>query len=358
MEVELSATVDAADILSGGLRQRSTTFALFEANFDFDLERLLGWPRATAHAGWFARPGRTLNDDVGDVQGNDWMDGPDRSELYQLWIELWPIADTLRLKLGKLEGFDEVGVVDAAGEFLNNGPAYSPTLEPMPTYPDSAYGAVAGLYPGEHGWLTLAVMDGAGQTGLATGEHGASTFFGEPSDLFLVAEAGGDWPRGDALLAGRAALGGWRHTGDFTRFDGGEEDGADGLYALVEQELWAAAPDEADDARGLAAFLQFGATDGDVISVRRHLAAGLRWQGPFESRAEDSCGLAASRAGLSRAPGAGFTADDELALEAYYRFQLTPWLAVQPDLQLVRNPGGLSGADDAVVGILRFELAL
>src|SRR5262249_594090 len=152
--------------------QRTTTLALIQANADADLDRLLGWSRATAHLGLLTRPGRTLNDDVGDLQGTDWIDGPRRSELYQLWLEFWPVADRLRLKLGKLEGFDDMGVVDGAAEFLNNGPAYSPTLDPMPSYPDSAWGALAGVYPVEHWWLTLAAMDGAGQTGVETGTHG------------------------------------------------------------------------------------------------------------------------------------------------------------------------------------------
>jgi len=47
-----------------------------------------------------------------------------------------------------------------------------------------------------------------------------------------------------------------------------------------------------------------------------------------------------------------------VAIEGYYRFQLTPWLAVSPDLQLIHDPGARATADDAWIAGLRMRVTL
>jgi porin len=355
LQLELSATSDIADVLSGGVRQRSTTQVLWDVALTADLDRLFGWPEASAYVEWWSRPGRLLNDDVGDWQGTSNIDTPHRDELYELWLEARPVPDVLRVKLGKLDAFDDFAVVEAGAEFLNNGMAYSPTLSPMPSYPDSAYGGLLFAYPAEGTWVGAGVFDGAAQEGVSTGTHGASTLFGEPSDLFVVGEVGHSWASDGERAPGRAALGLWRHTGDFARFGGGEQDGANGAYAIFEQELWAARPDEPDAPGPLTGFVELASTDEDVIEVAWHLAAGLQWVGPWAVRDEDVLGLGATRVDFSDEPGAGFTRDHELALETFYRWQATPWLAIKPDLQYVLAPGGTDEPDDALVLTVRLE---
>lgn len=357
LSIEISVTADAATVVGGGVRQRSTTQALFDIGLFADLDTLAGWEGASIWAEWYTRPGRNLYDDVGDWQGTTWIDVPHGHELYQLWLETWLRPDGLRLKLGKQEGFDEFAVVEAAGEFLNNGPAYSPTLELLPTYPDSAFGAALFGYPSEDAWLSAGVFDGAAAQGENTGKQGAGTLFGDPSDLFLIAEAGRSWLRGETTGAGRGLLGVYKHTGNLARFDGGLQDDAWGWYAVFEQELWPENPEDAEDAQGLVAFAQIAAADDDVISVAAHQAAGLAWTGPFEGRDEDILGLAVSRVVFSDEAAAGFDDHAETVIETFYRWQALSWLAIKPDLQLVRDPAGDSAIEDAFVATLRFEAA-
>jgi len=358
LTVEASITADTARVVGGGVEQRSTTQALLDLGAGLDLEQVAGWTGASAWAEWWTRPGRLLNDDVGDWQGTSNIDTPHQHEWYELWIEAWPAPDALRMKLGKLDAFDEFAVVEAAAEFLNNGMAYSPTLSPMPSYPDPAFAALLFAYPAESTWLGIGAFDGATQAGKPTGTHGPSTFLGSPSDLFLVGEAGHSWAREGGRLAGRAAAGAWRHNGDFARFTGGGQDGATGVYALLEQELWLEAPDEADSAQGLTAFAQLAVTDEDVIEVARHLAAGLQWVGPIADHDDDILGFGATRVDFTGEPGAGFTTDHELALEVFYRWQATPSLAIKPDAQYVLDPGGDPTLENAFVLTLRFEVTL
>ena len=46
----------------------------------------------------------------------------------------------------------------------------------------------------------------------------------------------------------------------------------------------------------------------------------------------------------------------ETVLELTYKFQATPWLALQPDLQYIMHPGTVQGVKNAVVAITRFEV--
>ena len=49
-------------------------------------------------------------------------------------------------------------------------------------------------------------------------------------------------------------------------------------------------------------------------------------------------------------------ADSETVYEVYYAFQLTPWCAITPDLQIIRNPGGNRDSHDAAVASLRIRV--
>jgi porin len=48
--------------------------------------------------------------------------------------------------------------------------------------------------------------------------------------------------------------------------------------------------------------------------------------------------------------------DAELAVEITYRAQITPWLAIQPDVQRVVHPGTDPGIPDATVCGTRIEV--
>jgi porin len=82
---------------------------------------------------------------------------------------------------------------------------------------------------------------------------------------------------------------------------------------------------------------------------------GFTYKGLIPGRDEDSFGLAYGFAALS--PGArddigaagGDGAVSEMVLEATYQCVLTPWCILQPDAQLIVNPGGDNSAPNAFV---------
>ncbi|WKE65205.1 carbohydrate porin [Gallaecimonas kandeliae] len=130
----------------------------------------------------------------------------------------------------------------------------------------------------------------------------------------------------------------------------------DGAYFVFDQQITAAGGDKS---RGLSLFAMGTVNDRDITTVDRSLAFGLNYQGPFAARPQDKWGLAAKYLHVSRrladsqrlqgAPVQG----EEMVLASYYKFQLTPYLVLRPEIQYLRHPGGLDENDDAWVAALK-----
>lgn len=345
LTLEASFTADWFGVLDGGVRRSSETMTIADLNLTLDLETVAGWQGASVFADLYWTDGDSISALAGDVQGVSNIEADNRFQLAELWYEQVMFDGALRLKVGKIEANSEFAFVDAAGEFINSSAGFSPTLIALPTFPDPSTGIILSWSPNDRFSLTAGFMDGAATVdGVTTGDLGPSTFFDDDvsDDYVWMLEANLSWD------GGRAGVGVWHHTGDFARFSGGMDDGATGFYALAEHRVWSPGDD-----RGIDLFAQFGLADDEVSEVEYHLSLGAAWWGPFEGRPGDSVGLYASTAFMSEP--AGFT-DDETVIELYYNFQVTPAVAIKPDIQYVIDPGGSSAVDDALVAGVRVQV--
>lgn len=355
--IELSSTLiyDIGAVFDGGLRESSAGRGLLDVSLFVDFEALAGLEGSSAYADFLNHWGGNGSDDAGDFQGLGNIDARSFSAIAELWWEQKLLDGALRIKAGKIEGNSEFAYADSSGDHLNSGFGLSPTLYfVFPTYPDPATGAVVFMYPDPALSIGFGVFDGAAHEGVRTGERGPQTLFGSPADLFLIGQVELRWNEG--RLPGRASAGGWGHTGDFERFDGGLEDGTAGFYLTLDQSLWRAAPDDPEDERGVGVFALAGWADPDVSEAHYHLGAGLVWNGPIAGREDDATGVGATWVGFSSEDGAGFDDAGELAVELFYRLQITPSFSVKPDLQWIMNPSGDADVDDAFVATIRVEV--
>ena len=122
-------------------------------------------------------------------------------------------------------------------------------------------------------------------------------------------------------------------------------------------------------------FARFGWDDGATESfafteVDRHVSVGAQFAGARWGRPADRAGIATVVHGLANvhaaylaAGGSGFLLGDgalnygrETVVEAYYRWQLGPYLQVSPDMQQVWNPGYNRDRGPATVVALRLYL--
>lgn len=349
---------DYSHNFQGGLKRGDALRHLVNFNIVLDTERLLGWKGGTFFAGAQTFGGENASEKLtGDLQGFDNIDSGDFTQISEVWYEQKLLDDKLRLKIGKVDANSEFAYVEYGGEFIHSSAGFSPTIQGFPTYPDPATCVLLFVEPVEWCYLGLGVFDGATQDGSRgrTGNRGPSTFWGDPSDLFLIGEVGFKWSLRDETLPGRVGVGIWRHTGSFERFAGGSEDGTAGAYLVLDQLLWRENSD-AQDEQGIGAFFQYGWADPKVSEVNHHFGAGLAWSGAIPTRDNDVLGVMASYAHFSDEPAAGFSESGELSIEMFYKVQITPWFSVKPDLQYIMNPGG-ADLDDALVLTIRAELA-
>ncbi len=110
------------------------------------------------------------------------------------------------------------------------------------------------------------------------------------------------------------------------------------------------------DHRGWGVFLMAGLADEDTNPVQWSLAGGIGGRGLLASRPNDSFGIGYFVLDLKGGVVANIIGikGAEQGVEIYYEAEITPWLHVTPDLQIV-DPG-LSASDTAVIFGLRVNM--
>jgi porin len=348
--------VDTSTVASGGIDDRTTTRNLWAANVELDLQKLVGLDGGRVFVEYQSHAGRDTTADVGAFQEITNIDAERSIHAFaRVWFEQRLFDDALRVKVGKIDANNDFATVHYGGEFLLSSASLSPTILGLPTYPETAFGFDVFVEPCDALYLGIGLYDGSALEGNNTGSTGPSSFFHDSNERFLIGEAGLKWGHGAGSFAGRFAVGAWHQGGDFDRFDGGIEDGTDGLYAVLDQRLWARNPGDVDDERGVGCFLQFGTADDEVSDIDLHLGSGVAWRGPVDSRPDDVVGFGASRVQFSdRSPA--YDESTETIFELFYHYQVTPWFTLKPDVEYVIDPGGDSSIDDALVLTLRARI--
>ncbi len=284
---------------------------------------------------------------TGDLQGFDKQNSRPYLQIYELWYQQALFNGRLHLKMGKWDANDDFSVIDNGLIFLNSSDHVTPTILGFPTTPDPMPGVGIYLTPGKFWYASFGVF-------YANRSDTFGNFTGHPQSIqpteygaLFIGETGLRWDYAPLLgKDGNLKLGVWGHTGTFTRFDGSQQKGADGLYAIFDQTLWQPAGKKAQG-RGVRTFLSPGWTQSSVSTIDWNMAGGVTWAGPLAGRAQDVLGFSANY-GHNSQPRLSHST--ELELEWLYQTQLTKWATLLPDLQFILHPG--SRYPDAVVGSL------
>jgi porin len=359
---DIDTIVDVTKNLKGGLGTAGSTWRrLTEATFTLDTRPLFGLEGGIVFADFQNADGRNPSDTlIGDVQGIDGLDGvpgaphQNRTQLAQFWYQQSAFDGALRIKVGKVDANNEFDHSDTAQEFLHQSTGSSATLFTLPTYPDPATSVNIFVKPWKEFQIGFGLYDGSYADGVRTGSLGPRTFFRNAGDLFVISEVDLSWSAGADALPGRLGVGGWYSTNRFARLDGGRRaTGTGAPYALLDQTLWRANPKDEKDARGLAMFLMYGYADPAILIYDHNLGGGVAWTGPIPGRPDDVMGTGVQAVHFSRAYRT--RSDFEASYEMFYRVQVTPWLALKPDLQYIASPGG-RGTPDALALTVRLEM--
>lgn len=357
--------------LAGGLRNGATYDGLTTASVKLDLQQLFGWEGATLFANAYQIHGRGPSQNlVGNLQTVSNLEATRSTKLYDLWLEqkLWD--GRLNVRIGQEGANDELMLPELGSLFLNSsfgfpalaaldlpsgGPNY-PLATPMvrvrfqATPRLTVVGAVFNGDPAPPGQGDPQRRDASG-TAFRVNDHALGVL-----ELW--------YSTGSEQLPGTYKLGAWYHSGQFAdrRIDTTGRSLADpssngdplrhrgdhAIYAVVNQMVWR--PSGADT-EGLGVFGLATSAPGDRNLSDFFVEAGLNWTGPLPGRKSDVAGLGFAYVHVSPSTqqlgrdlvafggsGAVFR-NNETVIEATYQYQVAPWWTLQPDAQLVINPG-------------------
>ncbi len=351
----------------------------FGINFDF--EKLAGLTGFSLYASGAWSSGHNLSDrQVGNLFAVQQIYTGQEARLSQLYVQQKLFDDQLAIKIGRLTTEEDFLSSDIYANYVNGGINGTPANIPGGNYgfttaPFAQWGAVIAGEPAEG----LRIAGGVYNTNQdSIDDHRNGTDFSlDPEDGVLgifevgygwnqakeefevtetpsAAEAGGQ-PVEASTPTSASATGGLPgmfkvgflyesgHREDVD--DGRSKDGNPGFYFSLQQMVYRepGTTDQGLTPWGVATFQP----RQSINELPVFLAGGLVYKGLIPGRDDDNAAIGVIYGKLTtdtRPSGS------ETVLETAYTVQLTPWFYVRPDVQVVFNPAGVSGADPAVVG--------
>lgn len=363
---EIIYKADILSNLSGGFSRSSKYMDNLDIKLEIDGEKAFGWTGGSALLYILGNQGGKLNaNNIGSFMGVDNIEtNANTIKLYQIWLEQKLLNDKVSVLAGLYDFNSEFYVTASSGVFLHpsygigpdlaqtglNGPSIFPTtslalrfkwepdplvslqaviLDGVPGNPNNPYGTHIRFDSGDGALLAaeLSLRPAISGFGSASTQPVASEKY-EPTSKYSI----GVWrytSKSDDLLAVGADGNPLQQTNQ-------------GIYALLEQSVFY---EKDDPAQGLTMFIRGGLTRNSVNIADRFISAGLNYKGLLPGRDEDQFGLAFAKAYAGNkhkqamSDAATPCENSESAIELTYRAQITPWLAIQPDIQLIMNPG-------------------
>lgn len=348
-------TGEVRGVVSGGLRRGARYLDNLDLQVAVDGERAIGWKGGRLFAYVVHNNGVAFSDElVGDLQTVSNIEtGVKATRLFEAWAEQ-AIGSRGSVKAGLYNLNSEFDTTISGGLFLlsshgigadlaqsgRNGPSIFPVTSL----------AVRGEWaPSDRLLLRAAVLDGV--PGDPARPKATVIRLARGDGVLMIAEA-------NYLTRGtKIGLGTWRYTAQFDPIDGGRPAaGNGGTYAFAEHQLTGSGE---RGGAGLTGWIRVGTADRRYNPIAGYLGAGLVHTSIGAARSDDQAGVSVAIARFGdpycREARAGWY---EVVVEASYRLAIAKWLSVQPDLQVVFQPGGRRDLAPAVVPAVRFKLGL
>jgi porin len=350
LTIEYIYTGEVFTNMRGGVNTHNATeyLGLFDLALTGDLDHYGFAPGGTVFLLAESLHGRGITaDHVGDYQTVSNMDA-DRQDFQvsEFWWERGILGGDIRVRIGKQDANAEFGVVDLGGDFINASFGMQPNI-PMPAWPDQAMGVVTFFQLTDSLSFNVGVFDGAAD-GRTWGVSGTG-------EIFSIFELKAQWALCNGRLPGDMHVGVWHHNGD-------PEDPGDpnvtyadnhGAHFGFDQMIYRESRYEDDD-QGLGVFIHYGWAPEERNEVPDYVGGGLVYKGLVPGRDDDMTGVGVANVFFSERMG--LPSDHETAIEVFHKLQLSPYIVIQPDLQIITRPSGAER--DAVVAGLRFEVVL
>jgi porin len=359
---------------SGGTSRAVIWESLWNVGVAIDLEKAVGWSGGSMIARSLYGQGSGLtNVAVHDFNTLSNIDTYDSLRLYETWFQQEFGGGKFSVRLGQLLADAEFFGSDYGALFLNSAfgaiPLVSQNLNP-PIFPTAAPGLRLRADPSEAFYAEVALFSGDVGAPDTINKHNTRLSFRSEDGALIFAEIGYRWhppaktdssqsdEGEEAVLSGSYKLGGYYDSKDFADAGGGSpHQGEYSIYFIADQQLWHPG---GTTKRALSCFTRVGFAPPDRSTVTFYGDAGFHFRGVIASRPSDTLGLGFSYARLSSdlrdESGHPLRAHHEAICELTYNAALSSHVSIQPDLQVIINPGATQPAATAVVSGLRLNI--
>jgi porin len=358
---ELAYTTDYWSAISGGTGGHDRVIANLDLVLPADLDRLFGLARTRALVHVIHNNGASFSGDVtGDLQAISNIEtGTRMTRPLQAWVEHHGRRNDWSVRVGLYDVNSEFDSLDASGVFLSGAHGMGTDIAQSgrngpSTFPITSLGIRFARTLSPSTVLRIAVLDGVPDD--AENPQRSTININAQEGAFSIAELdftgksirllGGAWGYSSPLPDISQELG--PHYGEHRSM---------GVYFRGET-----LPGD-DTGSGAKAFFRVGVASDRTNAFDRFGSVGLSWAGLYASRPDDEAGVAILWAGsgrpqreLMRHQGVNASAS-EFAAELTYKFAATDWLAIQPSVQFIFNPGLDRNAQNILAAGLRIVVA-
>ncbi|NDC59284.1 MAG: carbohydrate porin [Alphaproteobacteria bacterium] len=321
-----------------GLDQGKRGYLVEESSLigDLDLEKAIGWRGGSLH-GWL---------------GVDNSEAPSRLRVFELFLEQSIPGADIDVRAGLIGLDSSFYVTESSGLLVN--PAFGAPSALAATgsngpsiYPSSSLALQTTWRPFETVYAQIGAFNA--DAGTIGDPDGADTSF--DSGALIIAETG-------VTQDGKLAIGAWTYTDkvdDIREVDAKGDPKrrtARGAYILAERPL-----NDQDGARATTTFLRIGVSDGQTTEITGDAQAGVAVNRVLTSRPDSqfAAGVRYTRLSDNAIQIARDAGEDlergEIGMELSYSDNVLPWLAVQPNLQVIADPGGRTDKSIWVAGL-------
>ena len=344
----------------------------FNFGLIFDLQKLAGWNGATINVNGIDRFGKTIRREIGSVYDPVELYGGQTLFLYNVTLEQKFWNDIGSFKIGRFSPGDDFATSPLYGYYVSNGidgqirAVIDDTR--FATYPFASWAARLRFDPSPEFNIMTGIFEVSDQL-TNHDRHGVNFAINDQDGTQLVQQFG--WtpefakepvdrdPKSTqpklAGLPGHYFIGGYFSNSDYAQF------GTDvrtrlsyGFYAHADQMVYR--PSRASDT-GLAIFATAAyAPQPNIAILPFQLSGGAIYQGLLPDRPKDATIFGVIYGNFSNdyadsvsASFGGATPTEEIDWEVGYRVQFTDFAYIQPDVQVITNPGGSGTIPDAVV---------